>query len=54
MKMIKVILLIIFCLIGFFCTEWARSVNNKIHEPTTIDCEGGVCEPPEEWKDGSD
>jgi len=52
--MVKVILLIIFCLVGFFCSQWARSVNNKIHEPTTIDCEGGICGPPEGWEDGSD
>ena len=44
MKM-KIIILIIFCMLGFLCTQWAK--NNKIDKPITIECDGGVCDPPE-------
>ena len=51
MKMVKIILLIIFCILGFLCSQWAKSVSNKIHEPTKIECEGGICPMPKEWED---
>ena len=49
MKMVKIILLILFCIAGFLCSQWAKSVSNKIHLPA-IECEGGICPVPEEYK----
>jgi len=52
MKMVnKIILLILFCMLGFLCSQWAKSVSNKIHEPVKIECEGDICPVPEEYKD---
>ena len=51
MKMVKIILLILFCIAGFLCSQWAKSVSNKIHEPAEIECEDGICPVPEGWED---
>ena len=51
MKMVKIILLILFCIAGFLCSQWAKNVGSKIHDPTTIECEDGICPMPEGWED---
>ena len=51
MKMLKIILLILFCIAGFLCSQWAKSVYDKVHDPTTIECEDGICPMPEGWED---
>jgi len=59
--MIKaIIILILFCIIGFGIGLCIRQYNTKssLHKGTDIEdisldreCEGGICPPPEEWKD---
>ena len=49
MKMFKIILLILFCILGFLCSQWAKNVSDKIHDPTKIECESGICPLPEEY-----
>ena len=62
--MVKIIILIIFCIIGFYYGWWAKTVKNEINEPTKINmtetfdadilkdyCEGGICPPPEEYRE---
>ena len=44
MKM-KIIILILFCLIGFGITYCIRQYN------TNIECQGEICPMPEEYKD---
>ena len=53
MKM-KIIILILFCLIGFginYCIG-LYDTKSSLHEGTT--CQGGICPPPEEYENGSD
>jgi len=49
-----IIILILFCLIGFGVSYCIRQyhTNSSLIENTT--CEGGICPMPEEYKDGSD
>jgi len=49
-----VIILILFCLIGFGISYCIRqyNTNSSLIDETT--CEGGICPPYEEYKDGSD
>ncbi len=48
MYKIAIITLILFCTIGFLCSRWAREVNKEMREPTTLECDGTICLPPEE------
>jgi len=49
-----IIILILFCLIGFGISYCIRqyNTNSSLIEGTT--CEVGICPMPEEWEDGSD
>lgn len=51
---IKIIILILFCIIGFLYGRWAKEIADKVNKPVKIECDGGVCTPPEEWEDGRD
>ena len=48
--MFKIIILIFFCLIAALCGRWAKEVSNKINEPIKMECQGGLCPAPEEYK----
>lgn len=51
MKM-KIIILILFCIIGFLCGWWVKTINNQINEPINIQCDGGICGPLSEYEKG--
>lgn len=46
----KIIILILFCIIGFLCGWWAREVSKGIITPINIECDGGICPPIEEYE----
>lgn len=50
-----IIILILFCLIGFGIAYCIRQYNTNScnAEKTDIKCDGGICPVPEEWENGS-
>ena len=52
----KIIILILFCLIGFGVTYCIRqyNTNSSPDSKTGIECRGGICPMPEEYKNDSE
>ena len=52
MKM-KIIILILFCLIGFLIGRFVvlNNANSSLDSRTGIECQGGICPMPEGWED---